>query len=439
MNIKILFFTITISVFLSSIKAQEVVTAQHSIDLALKHNYGIKVANNNIKVAENNADILNSGYLPSVALNANGFYNIDNVEANFSDGTQTVLKGANSSNYGASLDVNYTIFDGLGRSYNYKQLKETKKLSELETRATIENTVYQLLTRYYSLAETIENENALVETLQISKDRLTRAGFQFEYGQKTKLEVLNAQVDVNNDSINVITVKQQVTNFKRDFNLILGNVLNDSFKTDTLIKFNNLYDKKQLYEKAKLNNISLLQVEKNIAINELAVKSSKSSFLPTVNLVGSYGWGKNNNNSASFISSSINDGLTGGLTLSWGLFDGGSNITKVRNAEISLDTQDIQQEELQQSVKTNFENAWDDYQNKLSVYKLLKNNIKTSLDNFNRTKEKFKIGQVNSVDFRQAQLNLLNAEVSKNQAKYQAKLAELLLMQIAGEILNVKL
>ena len=78
-----------------------------------------------------------------------------------------------------------------------------------------------------------------------------------------------------------------------------------------------------------------------------------------------------------------------------------------------------------------------DYQNKLSIYRLQEQNIKTSQNNFNRTQEKFKLGQVNSIEFRQAQLNLLNAELSRNRAKYLAKLAEFQLLQLSGELLSV--
>lgn len=45
---------------------------------------------------------------------------------------------------------------------------------------------------------------------------------------------------------------------------------------------------------------------------------------------------------------------------------------------------------------------------------------------------------VNSIEFRQAQLNLLNAELSRNQAKFATKLAELDLLQISGQLLDVE-
>jgi outer membrane protein len=45
---------------------------------------------------------------------------------------------------------------------------------------------------------------------------------------------------------------------------------------------------------------------------------------------------------------------------------------------------------------------------------------------------------VTSIEFRQAQLNLLNAELAKSQAKYNAKLAELQMLQVSGQLLNVE-
>jgi outer membrane protein len=349
-----------------------------------------------------------------------------------------ILRGAESSRYNASVNLNYTLFDGLGRSYDYKQLKEQYQLSELEARETIENTMFQLFTVYYNVAQLTENTSALKQTLAISKDRLVRAQYQFDYGQSTKLGVLNAEVDINNDSISVINTKQQLINFKRDLNVVLGNVLLNDFSVDTNVKFDVLFDKEALFQKAKTRNTSLLQIDKNIAISGFDIKSGKSAYLPIIGLTGSYGWNKNNNNAASFVAVSTNTGLSGGLNVSWNLFDGGSTITRVKNAKINLENQQLQKEQVLITLERDFNNAWDDYQNKLNIYEIQESNIITSKNNFYRTEEKFKIGQVNSIEFRQAQLNLLNAELSRNQVKYEAKLAELQLLQLSGELLNVK-
>lgn len=437
MNIRI-YITCIVIFFGIVANAQKVISTDEAVKLALEHNYGIKIATNTVEIAENNKDILNTGFLPTLTGNAGANYNLDNTEAEFSNGESTSLNGAESSRYNASVNLNYILFDGLGRHYDYKRLKEEYSLSELQARETIENTITQLLTVYYDVARRTENLKSLNETIEISKDRLIRQEYQFEYGQNTKLDVLNAEVDINNDSINIINVKQSLINAKRDLNFVTGNTIKEEFAVDTTITFLLQLNKQELLRKLNENNVTLIQNEKNIAINEFILKANKSGYLPTIGLSGIYGWNENNNNAASFVALSTNTGLSAGLNLSWNLFDGGGTITRVRNAQINLENQKLQKELLKLDIERNFNNAWDDYQNKLKIFQVQETNIETAKNNFSRTQEKFKLGQVTSIEFRQAQFNLLTAELSRNQAKYDAKLAELFVLQLSGELLNVQ-
>lgn len=438
MNLKKIIF-VFMSFCMTSIAAQKLVSVSEAIELALENNYGIKIISNNKEIAKNNAGILNSGYLPTVTSSSGATFNRDNLEAEFANGESTALNGAKSSRYNASINLNYTLFDGLGRYYDYKRLKETYKLSELQARETIENTIAQLYVVYYNVAQVTENVTVLEKTLTISKDRITRANYQFEYGQGTMLNVLNAQVDINNDSINLINAKQQLVNTKRDLNVVLGNVISSEFRVDTTIDFKLNIDQNDLANKVKSNNVNLLQLDKNIMINTFIVKANKSGYLPSLGLTGSYGWNKGNNNAASFVAVSTNTGLSGGLSLSWNLFDGGATATRVSNAKIELENRSLEKESMVIDIERNFNNAWDDYQNKLTIFQVQENNIITSTNNFNRTQEKYKLGQATSIEFRQAQLNLINSELNRNQAKYAAKIAELTVLQLSGELLNIEL
>ena len=432
------YLTVVFAWICCGLTAQNVLTKEEAVATALDNNYGVKIAKKSVEVADINTSILNAGFLPTVSGSAGATYNLDNTEAEFSNGETTILSGAESSRYNASVNVNYVLFDGLGRRYNYKRLKEEYQLTELQARETIENTILQLFSVYYNAAQLTDNLDALKQTLNITKDRLVRAGYQFEYGQNTKLEVLNAEVDINNDSINIINTRQELKNAKRDLKLVLGETFTEDFQVETEVDFTLQFQKDSLFEKAKSRNVALLQTEKNIAISKLDINSGKSAYLPTVGLTGSYGWNKNNNNAASFVAVSTNTGLSGGVNLSWNLFDGGATITRVKNARINLETQQLEKENLLLSIERDFNNAWDDYMNKLEIYNIQEKNILTAQNNFERTEEKFKIGQVNSIEFRQAQLNLLNAELSRNSAKFEAKLSELQILQISGELLNVQ-
>ena len=420
-------------------QGQQILQKSEAIALALENNYGIKTANNNVIIAENNSDVLNSGYLPSLSGNAGATLDVQNTEGQLVNGETRTADGVETKRYNASVNLNYTLFDGLGRYYNYKRLKEAYQLSELQARETIENTITQLLSVYFEVAQNTENLQTLTKVLDISKERLIRANYQFEFGQNNKLGVLNAEVDINNDSINIITAKQRLISSKRDLNLVMGNALKTEFSIDTTVVFLLQLKKEILLSKLKTNNVNLLQIDKNINISTYDIKANKSTYLPTLGLSGSYGWNESsNNNPLAFTIQNTNTGFSTGLNLTWNLFDGGSNMTRIKNAKINLENQELQKNEISLTIERDFNNAWDDYQNKLEIYRIQESNIITSKNNFDRTNEQFKIGRATSIEFRQAQINLLNAQLSENRAKYQAKTAEILVLQISGELLNME-
>lgn len=422
-----------------TISAQSILTKKEALAITLENNYGIKVATNNAAIAENNTDILNSGYLPSVTATAGANYRNENQTITRQDNTSTSINNAVTKSYNGSLGLNYTIFDGLGRKYNYQQLKERYNLSELQARETIENVYVQLFTTYFQIARLSENTKNLQEALLISKQRFERAKYQYEYGQSTKLDMLNAQVDVNNDSISYINSKQDFINAKRSLNVILGVNKEVTYEVETAVTFNTLLDFNELLEKASANNVAIKQGKKNIAINEFNIKVNKANYLPRLGLSASYGWSQSDNPSTSFLLGSTVDGLNAGVNLTWNLFDGGANKVRIDNAKIAVENQQILLEQQKQTLENNLKNAWENYKNRLFVLQAQAQNVQTNENNFNRTQERFKLGQVTSIEFRQAQINLINAKSALNNAKFDAKLIELQLLQLSGELLNTSI
>ena len=439
---------IIIVVFLSTLQgfSQEILTKKEALRITLQNNFGIKIANNNLEVAKNNKSIYNSGFLPTANLTSGADYRRNNQSLTFTDrdtGDDAEISGNGviTKNYSATLGVNYVLFDGLGRKYNYQQLKETYNLSEIQAKATIENTYLQLFTVYFQIARLSENKNNLQEALQISKKRLLRAKYQYEYGQSTKLELLNAEVDINNDSITLINAKQVLNNVKRSLNIVLGVEKSINYEVETQVDFNKMLNFKDLQQKTLANNSLLKQNEKNIAISEFNIKINKSSYLPSLGFNASYGFNRTENENlinpfgAKLITS---DGLNAGLNLSWNLFDGGSTKTRVANAKIALENQQIALEQQKVTIANNLKNTWESYNNQLFILKAQETNVLVNQNNFDRTQERYKLGQVTSIEFRQAQTNLINSKTALNNAKFDAKLIELQLLQLSGDIMNIK-
>ena len=413
---------------------------------ALDKNFGIQVSRNQLSIAKNNASVLNSGFLPTVSAISAANYNQDNSTIEFpgqfledsSPRPNLTLDQAEAQRYNAGLQLNYTLFDGMGRRYNYKALKNRYALSELQLRETIENTVIQLFSVYFRVAQLSENSAVLENILGLSKRRLTRAEYAFELGQTNKLAVLNAAVDVANDSISLLNAQQNLGTAKRDLGVLINSDLQQDFKVDTTVVFLPLQRVETLLESAKQNNVQLLLAQTNTRINEYDLKVSQSGFLPRVGLTGSYGWNLNQSAASAFFPgvNNTNYNIALGANLTWNLFSGGQTMTRIKNAKFALDNQEILQAQQDLSFERDLMNAWQVYENSLSIFALQEALVKTSAVNFKRTEEQYALGTITAIEFRQAQLNLLNAETSSNAAKYNAKLAEYALLQLSGQLLN---
>jgi len=404
----------------------------------LENNFGVNIAKNNVEIAENNKSILNSGYLPSLTGNAGLNYSIEDQSVTFRDGTLNEVSGAESERYNASLNLNYTLFDGLGRWYDVKRLKEEYNLSELQARETIETSLLQMFSVYFDVARISENVAVLEQTYANTRDRLTRTKYAFEYGQINKLDVLNAEVDLVADSITLMNSRQELLNAKRDLTVVLNTNLDRSFEVDTTVRFLGTIKLEEFVQQADTNNVRLLQAESNNLISEFNHKSNTAVFLPSIGLTGSYGWNKGIFPPTGFAIQNTTTGFSAGVSLTWSLFDGGRGITTFKNTKIQWENQELLRQQIKTEVKRDIANALGNYKNRLDIFRMLEQNVVTARNNYERSQERYKIGQITSVELRQAQINLLNAQTFKSLAKYQAKLSELELLQLTGQLLNVE-
>lgn len=415
--------------------AQESLSKAEAIRVVMENNFNIRIAKNNVAIAENNTSLYNSGYLPTLTGSAAINYNKDNLNVEFQDGSERTLDGATSNNRNAGLNLNYVLFDGFNRKYSMERNTENFTLSQLSARATLETVLASLFSAYYSVARNELTLSSLKETLEISKSRLVRTKFGFEYGRNTRLEVSNAEVDVNTDSINYLNVRQTLGDAQRNLNLILGRKQLEPVVVDTTLSFMpSILDETAFRAAANTQNTTLLIAQAGVTISQLDIKVNSSRYLPTLSLSGGYNARLGNNNSASFTASNSSTGFTGGLSLGWNIFDGGSTKTADQNARINQSSQKILLEETIQQVAILFENAWSDYRNKLFIISAQENNLKSNELNFQKTQEQYNLGQVTSLDFRTAQSNLLLARINLIDARYEAKVAEILIFQLAGKI-----
>jgi outer membrane protein len=426
--------TVLLLVLFGSLKAQNKLTFDQALALTLENNYDIQMAQVDEEISWNSASKANNGFLPTVTGTAG--FNWIRTGGEFETRAETrELEPNNSYNYNIGATANYTLWDGQGRRYSYLQAKGRHQLSELQLQLTIQNTILELSRIYHEVARLEESTVALKDAVEISIERKKRAVYAYEYGQAKMLDVLNAKVDLNSDTIALMTGIQEFENLKRSLNFIMGQIIEQEFEIDSITDVNKLFAESQVVLAAEQNNLQLQLVKSNQALIGYSVGAAQSAWLPTIGANAGYNYRGQDDPNGAFVLGSRNFGPQAGLSLSWNLFNGSVN-TQVRNAKLSLKNSQIEQQSLEQNIKSQALNAYATYRNLLFVMKAQKDNVATSEDNFNRSEESYKLGQISSVEFRQAQLNLLNSEQALSRAKYDAKNAEYQVLAIMGELVR---
>ena len=270
--------------------AQDILTTDMAVKLTLENNLDIKVSENILEISKNNSSILNSDYLPTISATSGISRNQGDVEVKTHQGISAKINDTyNDENFG-SVNIVYNLIDGRGRRYNYKKSKELFNRTELEVKEIIENTLLQLFTVYFDFARLTKEKKILKNTLDISVERLDRVKTKYKFGQSTTLEVSSAEVDKNTDSLNYLNIIKVLSNTKRDLNLIMNVDLETDFKVVEDIDFINEIEAEKFFN-VGLNNNTLFQIlNKDVEISDLELKAIKSTYLPTVQLRGSYGW-----------------------------------------------------------------------------------------------------------------------------------------------------
>lgn len=415
------------------VSAQNVLSIEDAKLLTLEYNFGIKIAKNNVQLAENQTDRKVNGYLPTVS--ASGGLNgvVGGSSQILSTGQENSV--SNAFNWGADASVrsDYTLLDKR-RDLSLAQLKENLKLSNLELTQTIEQNLLQVYVSYYQLALQMENVEVLTESIEISKERLRRAKSQLEFGQGSGLDVLNAEVDIKRDSVNLLNALLGVENEKRNLNFAIGRNASVDFDIVASTEIDHSLNLEELVANAKEDNIALQINRQSLSVAKMDLDIIEAETKPTISAGASYDFRFSDNAEGSFIDRSNSRGLSGNLTVAWTLYDGSRDIRK-QNSALNLTNLKLQSELVEQQLERDIINAWASYQNALFILEVEESAVGTNLENFTRTEEQVKFGRLTSLEFRQAQLNLLNAQTSVNNARLNAKLAEIQLLALVGRLL----
>jgi outer membrane protein TolC len=415
------------------IDAQEILTPQEAIKIALENNFEIKIATNNLTIDQANVAIGNAGMLPIVTASVVDNKSVQNSSQTLLSGGSNQLDNAKNNSLTYGVGLNWTIFDGFMMFAKLDQLKELQKLGEAQLKLTVITKVSDVNATYFYLVQQQQQLAALDTTIVISNQRLALAQNRFTIGKASKLEVLNAQVDLNTDKVALLRQIELYTNTKTLLNQILARDTKTDFSVIAELTLDEQLSLSELSSLAEKQNPQLESQIISKRVSELQLKQIKAARYPVISVNTGYNI-RETQSSLGFVTQSNSKGLNYGFSASLNLFDGLAQNRNEKIAKIQIENAELAIEQQNVSLNSLLATSYQTYLTNLELIDLEETNETIAKQNLEITLDKFHIGTITTLEFRTAQLNYVNAKVRYSNAQFQAKLSEIVLKELAGTI-----
>lgn len=432
-RIKTLLLLFSISI---CVQAQEVLTIEQAISIALENNFDIQIIRNNSYVSKNNNSTGNAGMLPTLDLNGGYSESTTNLKQKFYTGSEVNRDASGSKNYSMDLALNWVVFDGMKMFFTKDKLSKMSAYSEKQLKIQMENTMEEIISVYYSIIRNNQLVSSMEQEFNFSKTRLTITDKKLQNGAGSKYESLQAKADYNRQKSILLSAKSDAQSAKIKLNQLLARPLTTEFiPTDTVI-INYHPDINELNSQIS-ENLSIGLYELNQNISELSLKETKTLRSPKVSLNSHYFQNKVTSD-AGFTLLNQNSGYTFGITATLPIFHGFNTNKQISNAKIDLINARLELQRIKSAVNENLLNAFREFITQKEILDLEEANILIAKELYSIAQERYKIGTISQPELQDVQRLFEEGLLRLVDARYTAKIKETSLKKVANQLISAK-
>ncbi len=413
----------------------QVLTLSDALKIVLENNYDLKIAKEDIDIAKLNAARGNAGMLPTVGVSGSLGLASNNTKQEFSNGTVVDKNAASTQTSAVGAGMSWTLFDGMKMFATYDRLQEEKGRSELALRLQIENTVAQLINTYSGIVKQKQLLIAADTALQLYEERMHISKSRWDLGAGSKIEYLQAKVDMNAQKTMHLQQRNKLESLKIDLNELLSRPSLTVFDVVDSLQVNYHPSLDDMKTEAMKKNTSILLGASQQRSMALMLKEVSAARYPRVNWNAGYNY-NNTDNQAGFILQNRNLGWSTGLTASWTIYNGHQVSRQIEGSKIRLQQSQYTLDKTTQQVDAAVVKAYVFFTNALAVLDQEQENQALAAEVIQVSMERYRLGNASNLELKDAQRSFEEAQSRLVSARYDAKLAETELLRLNGMLVK---
>jgi outer membrane protein TolC len=415
---------------IASAQAQQPLSMEIAVARALQNNLGIRMAQQQTEISEVGNTWGAAGALPQIGLSATGSNAVSDQSQNPTSFIQEKLE-SESINVGGQL--NWMLFDGLGMFANKRALERLVEQADGQAALVIEQTVAATMLAYNGVLVQKALSEVLLSAMDVSRARLKWMEARKANGAATTFDRLQLENALLTDSL---AWWQQQANIEQA-TIALNRLMGESAAMDwEWLSSLEVPDAMNDFEALRARALSSATVIQNalisLSIAETGVQQAQARQSPTLSLNASQNEQTSRFEAGDLSGEGASKNLAASLALNFNLFNGGATRRAIQQAKIQVALAEMQVMEERREVERLLQDALSRWQASARAHSISAQLAANSLLALEIARERFSTGAINSLEFRDIQLQRMNSEQQQVQALNAWQAADIELRRLSG-------
>jgi outer membrane protein len=418
------FIPIYLSLVSLGFAQSDTLTLEQCVDIALKNNPQIHVAEGNFDAAEASFVLARSAYFPQISFQAS---------AAKSGGTFLVgpiARAGEFNNYAVGFQGQQLLFD-FGKTIGHVSSSSNfADAANQDYRAAQQDVILNTHVAYFGLLQAKRVRDVSRETVKQTEEHLRQAQAFYKVGRNPEFDVVKAQVDVANANVSLITAENGLKIARVQLENALGTKLKDNVVLEDNLE---VPQERQVELQAALETAfqtrpEVIASRARVQANEGLVTSAKAGHFPAISATGSYNW------RGFALDQPLFNGWNVGVTFSIPIFEGWAVAAGVDQANANLKAAQASNDATIQSVVLDVQQQYLALQASAQAIEASKTLVAEAEQSLKLSEGRYNFGAGSPIEITDAQVTLSSARITYIQSLYNYRVSRARLQRAMGSI-----